>query len=264
MKRWLKVVVIAIAVLAIMLVAFNLAAGHMVTAAINAAGPKVLGVPVSVKNVNVGLLRDQFELNTLVIGNPEGFKTPEAIRLKQVSVSVKMTSLFTKVLVIDSIMVDGPEITYEVGLKGSNLGAIQDKLAPSKPAGNQPQPAEKPAKAAKKVQINDLLIENGKIHLSTIGMAGNDLLIVLPTIHLRDIGKDTAGASPREVIAKVFDAITGTIGDAVMGAGNGVEAIGKNALGAGQSIGKSADGAGKAASQEATKALEKFGGLFKK
>jgi uncharacterized protein involved in outer membrane biogenesis len=246
MKRWMKIVIGVLVVLVVLLVALALLAGNAIKGAINTAGPKALGVPISVKSVNVGLLTGRFGLNELVIGNPEGFKTPEAIRLGKVAVKVNMASLFSKVLVIDRIYVGGPEITYEVGLGGSNIGAIQKKLAPSKPAEKQPEPAEQPAKPGKKVQINDFLIEGGRIHFSTVGMAGHEATIPLPAVHLTDIGKESDGASPQEVIAKVFGAIGSTVSSAATGIGTG-------AVDAGKAVGKGA-----------TKALESVEGLFKK
>jgi len=251
MKRLLKVVLGVVVVLAVLVVALAVFAGYIVKGAVNTAGPKALGVPMSLKNVDVNLLNGHFGLDELVIGNPEGFKTPAAIRVQKVTVAVKMASLFSRVLVIDRIYVGGPEITYEVGLKGSNIGAIQDKAAPSKPAAEQPKPADKPAKEAKKVMINDFLIESGKISVSTIGLAGNDLAIPLPTIHLTDIGKESDGATAQEVITKVLGAIGSTVSGAVSGIGKGVAAIGQGAVDTGKAIGEGAVGTGKAVGESA-------------
>lgn len=271
MKRLLKIVIGVVVVLVVLLVTLAMFAGHIVKGAVNTAGPKALGVPITLKNVSVNMLSGHFGLDELVIGNPEGFKTPAAIRVHKVTVDVKMASLFSRVLVIDRIYVGGPEITYEVGLKGSNIGAIQDKAASSTPVAEQPKPADKPAK---KVQINDFLIENGKINVSTIGLAGHDTTVPLPTIHLTDIGKESDGATPQEVFAKVFGAIGSTASSTAVGIGGGVEAIGKGAVdigvaggkdaaNAGKTVGKGAVDAGKAVGKNASKALESVGGLLK-
>lgn len=264
MKRWKKIVIGVVIVLVVLIVAVNIFAGRMVKGAINTIGPKALGVPVSVQDVKVGFLRGQFGLSGMVIGNPEGFKTPEAIRLGKVSVKVNMASLFSKVLIIESIYIGGPEVTYEIGLKGSNIGAIQEKVAPSKAGEDKPKPAEAPAAAGKKVQINDFLMESGKIYVSSVGMAGQKIKIPLPTIHLKDIGKESEGASVKEVIAKVFSAIGGAVSGAAGGIGKGVEALGENAVKAGKTIGDSAKNAGKAVGESASKTLESIGGLLKK
>ncbi|MDD5677291.1 MAG: AsmA family protein [Kiritimatiellae bacterium] len=288
MKRLLKAVIGVVVILVVLLVALSIFAGHIIKGAVNAAGPKALGVPISLKNVEVNMLSGHFGLDELVIGNPEGFNTPEAIRVNHVAVDVKMSSLFSRVLVIDRIYVRRPEITYEVGLKGSNIGTIQNKAAPSTPAAEQPEQAEKPAKeakAGKKVQINDFLIESGNINVSTIGMAGHSAPIPLPTIHLTDIGKESDGATPQEVIVQIFSAIGGTVSSTATGIGKGImplgkgavdtgkaaaesavdvgKAAGEGAVDAGKAVGEGAVGAGKAVGEGASKALESVGGLLK-
>lgn len=274
MKKLLKVLIGVGVVLTVLLVMLALFAGHIVKSAVNTAGPKVLGVPISLKGVNVSLLSGSFGLDELVIGNPEGFKTPEAIRVNKVKVDVKMASLFSRVLVIDRIYVSEPEITYEVGLNGSNIGAIQDKAASAKQTPEQPEPADKSAKPTKKVLINDFLIEGGKINVSTIGMVGHSATIPLPSIHLADIGKESDGATLSEVLAKVFGTIGGVINGAVTGIGEGAGAIGKGAMDAGKAVGSTAADAGKTVGQGAVdagkavgegvnKAMESVGGMLK-
>ncbi len=296
MKLWLKFGVGVVILLVVLLLALVLFAGHIVKTAVNTAGPKALGVPITLKNVRVNILNGRFGLDELVIGNPEGFKTPEAIRVHEVSVDVKMASLFSRVLVVDRIYVGGPEITYEIGLKGSNIGAIQDKTATATPAAKQPEPADQPAtpskgqpqpedKSAKKVRIDDFLIENGKINVSAIGMAGHDVTVPLPAIHLTDIGKESEGATFPEVLAKVFGALGGAVSGAASSIVGGVGTIGKGAVDlgvdsgkaaldtgkavgagavdAGKAVGAGAVDAGKAVGKGASKAVESVGGLFK-
>lgn len=253
MKRWMKVVMGVVIGIVVLLVGLTLFGGYAVKGAVNTAGPKLLGVPVSVQHVSLGLFTGRFQLNDLVIGNPDGFKTPEAIRVKRVALGMKMSSLFSKVLVIESIRVEGPEITYEVGLKGSNIGALQEKTAPAKPA-EKPAPATEPAAAGeRKVVIDDLRIEDGKVHLSTIGMAGHRVSLPLPTIHLTGLGRESNGASLSDVMNKVLGAIGSAASSVATGAGKSVEAVGEGAKAAGKAVGAAAG-----------KAVESVGGLFKK
>lgn len=248
MSRILRVVTVSVIVVMCFAMVLVLFAGHIVKGAINGAGAQILGVPITVKDVNVGLFRGRFGLTGLVIGNPEGFKTPSAISLGKVAVDVNMMTLFSKVLVINSIYVDAPEITYEIGLHGSNIGAIQDKLG----AGAE-KVQEKPASSQKKVQINDFLVKGGWIHVSAVGLGGHAVAIPLPPVHLTDIGKESGGASVKEVIARLFGAIGDGVKGAASGIGKGVDAVGDGAKSAAKAIGA---GAGKA--------LESVGGLFKK
>jgi len=58
----------------------------------------------------------------MVVGNPEGFKTESVFQLNQIRVILDPKSLLTNRIHIREILIDAPEITYEVGLSGSNIG----------------------------------------------------------------------------------------------------------------------------------------------
>ena len=249
MKRWMKIVAGVAVVLVVFLVVLNFFAGDILKGSINTAGPRVLGVPISVQSAQVGLLRGHIALHGLVIGNPEGFQTPQAIRVEHVEVSVKMATVLQKVLVIDRIRVEAPDITYEIRLNGSNISAIENKLSPASPTEAKPAPA----KEGQKVEIDDLLIENGRIRVSSVGMAGNAMIIPLPPMHLTGIGKESNGASVREVVARVFGVLGGAVTGAAAGIGKGIGEVGGGAMDAGKAIGT---GAGNM--------LKSAEGLFKK
>jgi uncharacterized protein involved in outer membrane biogenesis len=253
-KLLMGVLVVAV----ILLVAVVFFAGPVVKGAVNGAGPRLLGVPVSVQHVQVSLLTGRFGLRELVVGNPKGFSTPSAMRLGEVAVDIRMGSLFSKVMVIERVLIKEPEITYESGLNGSNIGAIQ-KLLESKSGETAPAPVPGSTKAGKKVQINDLSIEGGRVLLSAEGMAGRALAVPLPPVHLKDIGKESGGASPQEVLARVFGSLGDAVKSAGTGIGKGVEAVGKGVTDAGKTIG----GEAKAAGAGAIKAVKGLGGLLK-
>ena len=65
----------------------------------------------------------------LHVGNPEGFKTAGLFDLGAVSVDVDNSTLLSDVIVIKEISIDGLALTYEQGLRGSNLGALIDQLS---------------------------------------------------------------------------------------------------------------------------------------
>src|SRR3546814_1619733 len=54
----------------------------------------------------------------------------------------------------------------------------------------------------------DLVISGGKIGISAAALQGRSLSSPLPTIHLKDIGKDKGGASPAEVAQKIIGTIS--------------------------------------------------------
>lgn len=218
-----KALIIIGIVLVVLIVGVALFLGPIIKTGVETVGPQVAGVEVKLDKAGVNLLTGNVKLKGLVIGNPEGFKTPSLMELSKFVVDLKMSSLFTDTIVIKQIHIDGPQITYERALKSSNIGALQKNLAPAEDAPDE-EPEEKVAKEktapAKKVVIEDFLFENGKVNVSITLAGGKQLTVPLAPIHLEDIGKESDGASITEIVNEVLGAITQSVGEAVASSGD--------------------------------------------
>jgi len=275
MKVLIKVLIGIGILLVVLVVVAALFLGPIIKAGVETAGPKIAGVDMTLEKATVNLLTGNVQLKGLIIGNPEGFKTPSLMELDQFVVDLKMSSLFTDTIVVKKIHIDGPQITYERGLKASNLSALQKNLAPAEeaPAKAPEENVAKEKKApAKKVVIEDFLFENGKVNVSITLAGGKQLTVPLMPIHLKDIGKESDGASIPDVINEVFGAITKGVGQAVASsadfagdlAGDAGAAL-KDASGAATDAAKGAAGAATDAAKGAADSLKKLGGgLFGK
>ena len=69
----LKVVVAIIIVVMLLLVAVTLFLGPMIKTAAERAGPKMLGVPVTVERVSINAFAGKVSLKNLRVGNPAGY-----------------------------------------------------------------------------------------------------------------------------------------------------------------------------------------------
>lgn len=275
MKKWLLRLGIGLPALALVLVLFAaMFAGSIVRNAVNHAGPGLLGVPVTLKDARVHLLAGKVELEGLHVGNPQGYKTPGMFDLGRLDIAFDPGSLFSDTFVIRKINIAAPEITYERGLRNSNVGALLDQMTAGK--GSEPAATDGPAPAGKtgtpaaggkgrKVVIDELVMSGGRINLSVTLAQGHSAPIAMETVTLRNIGREggmegvnvvqitriLVGTILRSVIAAVGGA-GNLVGDGV-GAVGGLATDGANAIGAAASRG--IEGAGKAA----TKAI---GSLF--
>ena len=259
MKKFLKVVLWIVVILAVLLGVTMLFLDRVILHGFNTAAPAVLGVDASLGEAQVKLLRGYASLKNLHIGNPEGFKTDGIFDLGEVMVDVDMKSLPTDTIVIDRILVQGAEVTYEQGLLGNNIGALLDQLAKEEEEEKEEEKAEEsegkePAKPAKKVVIRQMDVEGTRLNVSMTAMMGAAVPVPLPPIHLTGIGEETGGATVldtvRAIIGGVFSAVQGAIagaGDLLGGAagmvGDGAKAL---ASGAASAAGAVADGAASA------------------
>jgi uncharacterized protein involved in outer membrane biogenesis len=263
MKKWQKVTLITVAVIFILIVALVLSLDHIIKAGVNTMGPKLAGVPVTLEKVSVNPFSGLVHIKGLVIGNPQGFNTPSAMELGEFKIELAMGSLFTDTIVIKQILIEAPQITFEKSLKSSNLSTLQANLAP-KDAAPKTEAAPAPEKkkgAAKKVIIEDFQLNGAKVHVTITALGGKKMTLPLPDIKMKDIGKNSGGANPAEVISEVFNSISKAVVDAVASSGAVVGDALKNVGGAATDAAKGATDAAKGAVDSVKKG---FGGLLGK
>lgn len=194
--------------------AMNLWLGTLVQTAVVQIGSRLTKTTVTLENVHIGLLRGLVQLDRLEIGNPPGFTAPSAMTLGTARVRLDLLSVLSDTVVIDEIMVEAPDITFE-GLPTSNLSVIQNNVSAAVPAGSSKPADDKPAASgSKKLLIKKFTLTNGRVAAS---VGGQSLRLSLPDIHLADIGKETGGATPEQVVSAVFSAITRSATGAVTG-----------------------------------------------
>jgi uncharacterized protein involved in outer membrane biogenesis len=245
------------ALVVIVLVAGTVFLGRIVKAGVERVGPEVTKVPVTLGKADISIFRGAVNLRDLVIGNPEGFKTPHLFRMGELSVKLDIPSVLRKTVVIEKIYIGGPEISYEKSLKSSNIGQLLNNIEGGKPAGEQPPATaeEKPAaeEPGKKVVINDFLLKDARLGVSVTMAGGHAIPVPLPPIHLTDIGKEKDGASLTEVLSRIFGAVLGAVTQAAGAvadvAGDGARMVGDAAKEGAQMATGAAKQAGEAAGQ---------------
>ena len=261
MKKLIIRLLIALVVVVVLAV---LAAGLFLDGAIKKGvetfGPKLTKVDIKLESVSLSLFSGSGTVKGLVVGNPEGFKTPSAIRVGTATLALKPGSLLSHKIVIKSINVQGPEITYETDLKHNNLSKILSNVQEATGGGGQEpaQPKEpgqpQEAKPAKVLEVDDFVISGGKIHVSVTTLSGQAAMIPLPEIHLQDLGTGPEGITPAELTKRVLAAVEKGATQAASGA---VNDIGKGAI----YFTKDAGGLGTNTVDKVTKGL---GGFLKK
>ncbi len=212
----LLLIAIVLVVLAVGLGIFFL--GSIVKAGVEKVGPSVTGVPVKLDSASVSLLGGSSTLKGFVLGNPEGFKSTEAIKVGTVAVAVVPKSIFADKVIIHSIKVEAPEISYELSLKGSNLGKILDNVSSganqpageTKPAG---QPTDKKSSGAgKKLQVDEFVITGARVHFGATGFGSAP--VVIPEIRLSNLGQGPDGITPAELTQLVMSALKDAVAKA--------------------------------------------------
>jgi uncharacterized protein involved in outer membrane biogenesis len=138
MKKTKKILVVASLTALVLVVAGIIAAAvfldDIVKKGVETVGPQIVKVPITLNEVHIGLLTGSAKVKGFVIGNPDGYKTSSAISVGLAEVGVNPLSVLSDKIVIRSVHVESPEITFEGNpLSKNNLGDIMDKPEPSPP-----------------------------------------------------------------------------------------------------------------------------------
>ncbi len=224
--------VVIIAIIAVLFFSVNSIIKH----GVETVGPLALGTEVKIKKVNISLFSGKGELKGIRIGNPKGFHTESSFELNKVRLALNVSSLFSGKIIIDEIYIDAPEITYEKAAKGDNIKAILDNINDFAGTGGGGKAKSKSEKGkSQKIQINNFILKNGKVTISTTALKGEKLSLSLSDIHLKDIGSDKEGASVADAVKEIFEAlntsIAGTVAGSLKSITKGVEKAADKAVG---------------------------------
>jgi hypothetical protein len=256
MKRlFLNVVIVLLVLIIVAVIAAGFFLGNIVKADMETVGPKITQVPIKVDTVKLSLLTGSAKVKGLVIGNPEGYKTPQAISVGIASVDVNPFTVLSDKIVIRSVRVEAPEITFEGNpFSGNNLGKIMQNVNAATKGGG-PVATNVATKAdnkpVQKIEVDDFLITGAMVHVSLPDMGGKETTLPLPDIHLTNLGKGNAGITATDLTRRVLGAITTAT----------IKVVASATTDATTDIGK---GAGKAAGEGMNKITPGIGGLFKK
>lgn len=203
-KLIVRIVLVLVILLVLVAVGSFFFLGTIVKSGVEKVGPRVAKVPVKLDSATISLFSGSGTLKGFVIGNPEGYKTPEAMKLGSVSLSIAPGSVLKEKKHIRSIKVEGPEITYETDLKGSNLGKLLDNVG-----GSAEQDKKAPTKdqqtSKTKLQVDEFILTGAKVHVNA-SMLGSGT-VPLPEIRLKDLGQGPEGITPAELSKKVLAVI---------------------------------------------------------
>ncbi len=265
MKKVLLFLGVGLIVLVIaVVVGVGLFIGPIIKAGVETMGPKITQVAITLDAVDVSLFGGTAAIKGLVVGNPEGFKTPEAIRLGKAELALDVLSVTKEKIIIRKVHVVSPEITFDGGLKSNNITQIMDNVNSAVPkddaAGSQaPAKDEKgAAKPAPKIQVDDFLISGAKVHVHLSGPVSKEMTVTLPDIHLTDLGKDKDGITPAELVRIVLSKVNVST----------LKAVTEAVTASGKMLGDIGKGVTKGVTKEATGTVknvaESIGGLFGK
>jgi hypothetical protein len=204
--------------------------GSALKSAVEEFGPKFTQSEVRLGDADLSILSGSAQITDLVIGNPQGFRTESAVRIGEVRIDLNALSLFEDVAHILELEVVAPELTYEIGLGGTNIDALRKNIAQaingsqaasSAPAGDSSaQGKTAPTKAAQegngwKFVINNLYVRKARVEIAA--PIGDTKSVTINEIHLKDVGKLRGGINAAEIADEVILLLSKKVTEATAG-----------------------------------------------
>jgi len=301
MKTVLKtigiIVVLALACVLLAVLTMPIWVGPVLRPTVNAAVPRFTQTDFKLEKLGLNPYTGRLEVGGLMLGNPKGYSEPVALSLSNLVVDVGMTTLCDKYIHVEEVTVEGLFASYVSGGENNvdNFKQIQYNAAGGKEkyeakkakaeakaaeaakddkAQAEPEP-EEDAASEKKLVIDLLTIRDVRVKYGMV-------TIPIPVdIVLKDIGKDSGGATFDEVLEDIWKAIMEsassigegmkagmkTLGESAKSLGENAKSIGEGAKSLGGAIGSGSSAAASAAAKATTetfnKATDKAADLFK-
>ena len=77
-------------------------------------GSKVIGTDVSISGVEFKPTTGYVAVNGIQIENPKQYKSKNLFYLDKIGVKINVSSLMDDLIIVDSIQIENPKITYEM------------------------------------------------------------------------------------------------------------------------------------------------------
>jgi hypothetical protein len=218
MRRWLPVLALVLAVAAGGVYWLYTSLDTVVKAAIEHFGPDLVGAPVRLAQVQLSAKDGRGTLRGLEVGNPQGYSAPRSLRAGTIAVAVDPRTIPADVVVIREILVEAPEITYELRDGRSNLEAIQRHIenhARRASAGSQGNAAAAGGSGRRYI-VDRVTIRGARVTMTNAALKGGGLVFALPDVVVRDIGRREGGVSAAQAASVVTAALVARVAQKIL------------------------------------------------
>ncbi len=237
------------ALLLIVIIGIPLFGAGLIKATVEKVATTTLGVPVTIKNIDLSILQGKVGIEGLVVKNPQGYANETLLELGNCAVNLDIGSLMSKTIKIELIKLENTKLTIEQKGLTNNLNEILDKLPKSD---KEPEPKTKEPGKNLIVTKLEVIGTNVKAKLLSIPGKTDTLSMNLDPIIMEKLGTDSK-LTIAALIGKVFGALA--VGVAKQGTGllpKDMTAGIDSAMGKTAELGKSALGQGQKALEKTT------------
>lgn len=200
--------------------------GSLLKTAIEEFGPDYLGVPVTVNSVDLSVADGSAAINGLAIAQPAGFETelgPHAMKLGSAKVAIDTAASSADLVVLKQVVVSGTELFAVARGKKLNFQMLMESLDDGEDGAASDSSGAEESETKYIIEQLDFVDAKASLDSDLLGQ----LSLPIPDLHLKDIGRNSDGATAAEVAKQVMTPITKTITEQAVKQGLDVEGVKK-------------------------------------
>lgn len=176
----------------------------LVKKAVETVGPTITKTHVVLDSANLSPFSGSGELSGFVIGNPEGFQGPYALKLGSITVSIDKSTILKDTIVVNSIIIRNPAVALIGTPFGNNLGKLLQNIK-SGSSSKSKEETNSSSGASKKFIVKEVVISGAKVDVVASALDQKiQQTLPIPDINLRNIGSDGSGVSARDVAMQII------------------------------------------------------------
>lgn len=161
MRKLIRIVLVLVLILVVAVVGLVIYLDRIAKTAIESGATYTLGVPTTLENVRIGLVKGEFQLKGLNVANPSGYEAgPHFLHLKDGQLNVKMGTLTSDKVVAPKLELSGIDMVLEKKEGKANYEVILDNMKKQEEAEEKkPESAE-----GKKFAVEEIVIRDVTVH----------------------------------------------------------------------------------------------------
>lgn len=210
-------IIIGIAVLVVVVGIWQLLANldSIVAGVIEESGSEVLKTDVSVSGVSIDLKGGKATIAGMTIANPPGYSNVKLFEMENIAVDLDLGSIDGEVLVINSIRIQNPKISFE-GKEdgGSNMQTLMENINSS-----ASESSDETSSDELLMIINNFELSGAHVKAISEMKPGEPTEIKLPSIKMSGIGKAQGGVTAEVVAQEITHELISTVLNAAAKAG---------------------------------------------
>lgn len=226
----MRYVLIAIGLVALIIIGVGLYIvvnpSGLLKQSIETYGPSYLGTGVRVQSVDLSFADGTGEILGFEIDNPVGFEGPYAIQMERIEIALADEDTGSNVIALKEISIDGARVRAVAEGTKTNLQKLLQNVRDNV---GEPADVESGSEEAE-AEEQDLRFMIDRLHFTNahtqiVSDILGEVAVNVPDVHLRDVGRDTDGATIDEVLGLLLKPVTRAIAKEIAASNAGVEEL---------------------------------------